>query len=58
MRCPGQDMQYWKPGAIFEEKCPQCGQTVEFFKDNTARMVEAKLRDLVAEDIVVEEVSA
>ncbi len=37
MRCPGQDMQYWKPGAIFEEKCPQCGQTVEFFKDDTAR---------------------
>ena len=37
MRCPGQDMQYWKPGAIFEAKCPQCGQTVEFFKDDTAR---------------------
>ncbi len=37
MRCPGQDMQYWKPGAIFEEKCPHCGQTVEFFKDDTAR---------------------
>jgi hypothetical protein len=37
MRCPGQDMQYWKPGAIFEENCPQCGQTVEFFKDDTAR---------------------
>jgi hypothetical protein len=30
-------MQYWKPGAIFEEKCPHCGQTVEFFKDDTAR---------------------
>jgi len=37
MRCPGQDMQYWKPGAIFEANCPQCGQTVEFFKDDTAR---------------------
>ena len=37
MRCPGQDMQYWKPGAIFEASCPQCGQTVEFFKDDTAR---------------------
>jgi hypothetical protein len=37
MRCPGQDMQYWKPGAIFEAKCPHCGQTVEFFKDDTAR---------------------
>ncbi len=37
MRCPGQDMQYWKPGAIFETECPQCGRTVEFFKDDTAR---------------------
>ncbi len=37
MKCPGQDMQYWKPGAIFEVKCPNCGQVVEFFKDDTAR---------------------
>ena len=37
MRCPGQDMQYWKPGAIFESNCPQCGHSVEFFKDDTAR---------------------
>lgn len=37
MKCPGQDTQYWEPGAIFEEKCPQCGGTVEFFKDDTAR---------------------
>lgn len=37
MRCPGQDMQYWKPGAIFESSCPQCGHPVEFFKDDTAR---------------------
>ena len=37
MRCPGQDMQYWKPGAIFEARCPQCGSLVEFFKDDTAR---------------------
>jgi hypothetical protein len=37
MKCPGQDMQYWKPGAIFEVSCPKCGQTVEFFKDDTAR---------------------
>ena len=25
MKCPGQDSRYWKPGAIFEEKCPECG---------------------------------
>ena len=37
MKCPGQDMQYWKPGAIFEVKCPSCGREVEFFKDDTTR---------------------
>lgn len=37
MKCPGQDMQFWKPGDIFEVKCPACGRTVEFFKDDTAR---------------------
>jgi HD superfamily phosphohydrolase YqeK len=37
MKCPGQDMQYWKPGAIFEAKCPECDHEVEFFKDDTAR---------------------
>ena len=37
MKCPGQDTQYWKPGAIFEARCPQCGRQVEFFKDDPAR---------------------
>ncbi len=37
MKCPGQDTQYWKPGAIYEVPCPECGATVEFFKDDTAR---------------------
>ena len=37
MKCPGQDTQYWKPGAIFEVKCPKCEKQVEFFKDDTAR---------------------
>ena len=37
MKCPGQDTQYWQPGAIFEVKCPKCEQTVEFFKDDTSR---------------------
>jgi hypothetical protein len=37
MKCPGQDTQYWKPGAIFEVPCPECGKRVEFFKDDTAR---------------------
>ncbi len=37
MKCPGQDSRYWKPGAIFEAKCPKCGNDVEFFKDDTTR---------------------
>ena len=37
MKCPGQDTQYWKPGAIFEAKCPECGKMVEFFKDDPTR---------------------
>jgi len=37
MKCPGQDSRYWRPGAIFNEKCPKCDNTVEFFKDDTAR---------------------
>lgn len=37
MKCPGQDSRFWKPGAIFEAHCPQCGVEVEFFKDDTAR---------------------
>jgi HD superfamily phosphodiesterase len=37
MKCPGQDSRYWKPGAIFEAKCPKCDSEVEFFKDDTAR---------------------
>jgi len=37
MKCPGQDSRYWKPGSIFDAKCPECDQTIEFFKDDTAR---------------------
>ena len=37
MKCPGQDSRYWKPGAIFEAKCPKCGAEVEFFKDDPLR---------------------
>jgi len=37
MKCPGQDTRYWKADAIFEVKCPECGTTVEFFKDDTSR---------------------
>ncbi len=37
MKCPGQDSRYWKPDAIFEARCPKCGNEVEFFKDDTTR---------------------
>lgn len=32
MKCPGQDLRYWKPGDIFEEPCPDCGNILEFWK--------------------------
>jgi len=32
-RCPGQDMRYWKPGDVFDVRCPRCKTGIEFFKD-------------------------
>ena len=37
MQCPGQDMRFWKPGAIFDVPCPKCGKPIEFFKDESTR---------------------
>ena len=37
MKCPGQDMQYWDAGAIFDVACPECDAQVEFYKDDTTR---------------------
>lgn len=37
MQCPGQDSRYWDGEAIFESHCPKCGNTVEFFKDDSKR---------------------
>jgi putative nucleotidyltransferase with HDIG domain len=37
MKCPGQDMRYWKPGDIFQTECPKCGRRIEFFKDDVKR---------------------
>ncbi|MFC1849848.1 hypothetical protein ACFL27_06530 [candidate division CSSED10-310 bacterium] len=37
MKCPGQDRRYWQPHDIFEVPCPECGQAVEFFKDDLTR---------------------
>ena len=33
LRCPGQDMQFWKPEDIFLETCPLCKKEIEFWKD-------------------------
>ena len=37
MKCPGQDMKYWKDDAIFEVSCPKCDKAIEFYKDDTTR---------------------
>jgi hypothetical protein len=33
IKCPGQDQRYWKPEDIFEVECSNCGNAIEFFKD-------------------------
>jgi putative nucleotidyltransferase with HDIG domain len=33
IRCPGQDQRFWKSSDIFDVRCPGCGGSVEFFKD-------------------------
>ena len=37
MKCPGQDLRYWKPGDIFDVSCPKCGNKIEFFRDDVRR---------------------
>jgi hypothetical protein len=37
LKCPGQDMQRWKPGDIFTVICPHCGYEIEFWKDEPLR---------------------
>jgi putative nucleotidyltransferase with HDIG domain len=37
MQCPGQDSRFWGTDAIFDMACPQCGEEVEFFKDEPTR---------------------
>jgi hypothetical protein len=37
MKCPGQDLRFWKPGDIFDISCPKCGGKIEFFKDDVRR---------------------
>ncbi len=37
MQCPGQDNRYWDGEAVFEIPCPNCGNILEFFKDDSQR---------------------
>ena len=37
MQCPGQDNRYWDGEAVFEIPCPNCGNNLEFFKDDSQR---------------------
>jgi len=47
MKCPGQDMRYWKPGDVFDTRCPKCGAKVEFFKDEVRRKCRSCGHELV-----------
>ncbi len=35
MKCPGQDSRYWSGEDVFETACPECGHSIEFFKDDS-----------------------
>jgi HD superfamily phosphodiesterase/ribosomal protein S27E len=36
-KCPGQNTMFWGPEDIFEVTCSNCGNAVEFFKDDASR---------------------
>ncbi|MGA2066288.1 MAG: DUF3786 domain-containing protein [Thermoguttaceae bacterium] len=36
MKCPGQDSRYWTGDPVVETPCPECGATVEIFRDESA----------------------
>jgi len=36
-RCPGQDMRFWRPDDIYDVPCPECGEKVEFWKNDPRR---------------------
>jgi hypothetical protein len=33
VRCPGQDLRFWKLDDIFDVECPHCGVAIEFWRD-------------------------
>lgn len=36
-KCPGQDTRFWRPTDIYDIACPNCEESVEFFKDEVKR---------------------
>ena len=36
-KCPRQDPNNMNTGEIFEINCPECGESIEFFKDESQR---------------------
>jgi hypothetical protein len=41
MKCPGQDSRYWSGEDVFEAECPNCGHSIEFFKDDSQQKCRA-----------------
>jgi DNA-directed RNA polymerase subunit RPC12/RpoP len=37
VKCPGQDPQKWGPEAVYDVACKNCGEQLEFFKDELKR---------------------
>lgn len=58
MKCPGQDSRYWRPGAIFDEKCSERDflSLMSVKKRNTFMGLVAKcLKDIVQIQITARE---
>ena len=36
-KCPGQDLYFWKHDDIFQAPCANCGEQIEFFRDDLRR---------------------
>ena len=53
MKCPGQDMRFWKPGDIFDTQCPKCGRRVEFFKERSGVSAVAGMKSSIPNWILV-----
>ena len=39
-RCPGRDQRVWHDQDVYEVPCPQCGASVEFWKDDAQHKCE------------------